>query len=409
MSQRQLKVLFLTSSYPRNADDSASIFLRYLAEQLAERGLEVHVLAPADGKGGASVEDKVTVHRFQYLPISLQGLAYGSGILPTLKRSPWLWLQVPFFLVAMTVKLARLIATKRIDLIHAHWLLPQGLVGLIGARLVGVPLIVSVHGTDAFALRGRSAKALKRLVLSRSAAWTANTASTAAAATHNSQLLPARIIPMGVDIALFSNGNPAALRRELPEAEYLILFVGRLIENKGCHILFQAIALLNAHARSRVTLWVVGNGDQREELDRAAHDLGIQEKIKFFGSVSHQRLPDFYSAADIVVIPSQLGPAGEAEGQGVVALEAFAARACVLATRSGGIASMVRDHSTGLLVEPGDPQALASAIEQLLNEPELRQRLTDKAFADVRDHYGWARIATEFEKLYREVLGFLRQ
>ena len=79
MSSGPLKVLFLASSYPRSRDDTASVFLRYLAEHLADCAVDVHVLAPAAGKGETVVEGKVTVHRFQYFPATLQGLAYGSG------------------------------------------------------------------------------------------------------------------------------------------------------------------------------------------------------------------------------------------------------------------------------------------------------------------------------------------
>jgi glycosyltransferase involved in cell wall biosynthesis len=409
MSSYPLKVLLLTSSYPRRRDDTASVFLRHLADHLADCAVDVHVLAPADGKGETLVEGKVTVHRFQYFPAALQKLAYGSGMLPNLKRSPLLWLQVPFFFMVMTYSLLRLLATQRFDVIHAHWILPQGLVGLAAARLFRVPLVVSVHGTDAFALRGQFAQALKRLVLKRSAAWTANTASTAAPVTRGSHLPQACIIPMGVDIAHLSSGNPAALRRELPELEYLVLFVGRLIENKGCHDLLQSLSFLSSEARSHTTLWVVGDGDQREPLEHAAQVLGVGEKVRFFGTVSQQRLPDFYAAADLVVLPSRLGSSGETEGQGVVVLEAFAARVCVVATRIGGITSMVRDHVTGVLVEPGNPIALSRAIEELLNEPALRQRITATAFSEVRERYSWTYIAKEFKTLYGEVIGPIRR
>jgi glycosyltransferase involved in cell wall biosynthesis len=308
----------------------------------------------------------------------------------------------------MTLALVRLLSTERFDLIHAHWLLPQGLIGLLGTLLFRLPLVVTVHGTDAFALQGNVATRLKRLVLNKANAWTTNTAMTANVISRDFSVREPRTIPMGVDIARFSGGNPELARSELPENEHLVLFVGRLIQNKGCDDLLRAISLLSLSSQSRTTLWIVGAGDQRTSLEQTARDLGIQEKVRFSGTVSHQQLPDFYAAADIVAIPSRLGSSGEMEGQGVVALEAFAARACVVATRIGGIISMVRDQSTGLLVEPGDPQALAMAIEQLLNEPELRQRLTDRAFAEVRNQYGWARIAFEFDRLYHEVLGSFR-
>jgi D-inositol-3-phosphate glycosyltransferase len=106
----------------------------------------------------------------------------------------------------------------------------------------------------------------------------------------------------------------------------------------------------------------------------------------------------------LVVIPSRLGPSGETEGQGIVVLEAFAARACVIATAIGGITSMVRDHATGALVEPGNSKALATALEQLLNEADLRQQLAANAFAEVCERYSWTRVAGDFAEVYRVIL-----
>jgi glycosyltransferase involved in cell wall biosynthesis len=403
MSQPPLKVLFLTSSYPRSKEDTASIFLRYLGEHLADAGIAVHVLAPADVKGGTIREGKIVVHRFQYFPSAWQTLAYGSGIMPNLKRSPWLWLQIPFFLLAMFTALLRLLATERFDLIHAHWILPQGLLALLSASLFRVPWIITAHGTDAFALRSRVASYLKRLVIRRSSSWTTNTFITADAILRNSRLIEPRIIPMGVDITRFSNGNPVSLRGELPEGEFLVLFVGRLVANKGCIELLTALSLLPPTTLARTTLWIIGEGNQKTQLQQTASDLAVAKKVRFFGTVSNHRLPDLYAAADLVVVPSLQGSSGESEGQGIVILEAFAARVCVLASRIGGIANVIRDNITGVLVEPGNVQELANAMKQLLNDAGLRRRLADKAFAEVNERYSWQQIAGEFAKLYREV------
>ena len=247
-----LKVLFLASSYPRNESDSAAVFLRYLAEALAAHGVEIYVLAPADGKSTSTIEAGIFVHRFQYFPVRWQKLAYGSGIMPNLKRSPSLWLQVPCFFVSQTLVALRLITQQRFDLIHAHWLLPQGLIGRISAVLSGIPLIVTAHGSDAFALKSTAAAWLKRLVVNQSNAWTANTEMTAAAIANEESARKPRIIPMGVDVARFSKGDGATLRSQLAQEETVILFVGRLIESKGCHDLLQALALLDSKRRARV-------------------------------------------------------------------------------------------------------------------------------------------------------------
>jgi teichuronic acid biosynthesis glycosyltransferase TuaC len=403
MSSLRAKVLFVTSSYPRNENDTSSVFLRYLAEHLTSHGVDVHVLTPADRKRATAVEGSITVHRFQYLPAAFQRLAYGSGMLPNLKRSPWLWVQVPFFLLAIIASLLFLLAKKRFDIIHAHWILPAGVAGLIGSRLFRVPLVVTTHGTDAFSLRSRSSRALKNLILRSSAVWTANTDSTAAAVLHHGSPR-CRIIPMGVDLSRFAGGNPAALRRELAEGELLILFVGRLIESKGCHDLLAAVSRLPPETRVRTKLWVVGEGNQRRQLQQIAVDLRIDQNVRFFGAVPQNHLPDFYAAADLVVIPSSQGSAGEAEGQSVVALEALAARSCVVATRIGGIPSMIHDRVTGLLVEPGNPAELSRAMEELLQHLVLRESLAANGSTTVHKHYDWSRIAGDFAKLYREVM-----
>ena len=403
MSSALLKVVFLTSSYPRHEGDTASVFLRRLAEHLSACEIDVHVLAPADGSGATTLEQKVTVHRFQYLPARMQQLAYGSGMLPNLKRSPSLWLQVPFFMIAMNRALGRLHAKEQFDLIHAPWILPAGLVGWLGSRRSGLPLIVSAHGTDAFGLSRGWQRALKKRVLQSSAAWTANTQSTADALPSASSVDPPHIFPMGVDLVHFSSGSRTFHRAGLSTGEFLLVFVGRLIENKGCHDLLRAFALLEPKTRSATKLWIVGDGDQRRELEQLSESLGVNDAVRFTCAVPQTQLPDLYAAADLVVIPSRPGSAGEQEGQSVVVLEAFAARACVLATRCGGIPGIVEDGVTGMLVEPGNPEAVARGIENLLNRPDLRARLAETAFSRLRGKYDWQTVAEAFSGLYREV------
>jgi glycosyltransferase involved in cell wall biosynthesis len=410
MTQQQaLKVLFLTSSYPRSHEDTASVFLRYLAEHLADRGLEIHVVVPADDSGGTTTEGKVAVHRFQYFPCRLQALAYGSGIMPNLKRSPWLWLQVPFFVLAMAYSLLRVIGREQIHLVHAHWILPQGLLGVAAKCLRHVPLVTTVHGADAFTLRGGLASALKRFVVAHSDAWTTNTPATSRAVDPAAITPRAHVIPMGVDTKLFAVGDPAGLRQQLPEREFLLLFVGRLVDKKGCRGLLEALTLLPPALQDRTTLWIVGDGDQRSQLEQTSNDLGLAEKVRFWGTVSNQRLPQFYAAADLFVAPSIEAGSGDTEGQGVVILEAFAGRACVLTTRVGGIEAVVCDNVTGVLVPPNRPRELALAIEKLLNDPDLRARLVKNAFREVKERYDWKRIAGEFESLYRTLANRRRQ
>jgi glycosyltransferase involved in cell wall biosynthesis len=390
-----LKVLFLTSSYPRNREDNAGIFLHHLARHLARRGLAVHVLAPAERNRKTWIQDGVTVHQFPYFFPSMQRLTYGSGILHNLKRTPWLWIEVPFFMAAMACAAVRLARREKPDLIHAHWLVPQGLIALLTKLLCGLPIVVTAHGSDAFRLKAMDF--LKHVVLRRSDAWTANSRATAEAV--NPATASPQIIPMGVDVERFQRCDRSRLRRELSIDDLVVLFVGRLVAGKGIDLLLQALSLLPAKLRARTIFWVVGDGHDASRLSRQSEELLRDLRFRFWGGVPNESLPDFYAAADLLV-----APASATEGQGVVLVEAFAARLCVLATRVGGIQDVVADGSTGKLVEPGNSKALAGAVETLLVDSDLRRRLADEGFLSARRNYAWETIAARFEDLYRRVV-----
>jgi glycosyltransferase involved in cell wall biosynthesis len=303
----------------------------------------------------------------------------------------------------MALALRRLIRTEQPNVIHAHWILPQGLIAVLTRYLYKVPVIVTAHGADAFAFRGQLVTRLKQFTLVKSDAWTANTRATAEAIGCAASLPSPDVIPMGVDVEQFSGGNPASLRRQLLPDDLLVLFVGRLVEKKGCHSLIKAFSVLRDDLRVRTSLWIVGQGQEYERLDSYATQLGVREKVRFWGAVSNHLLPDFYAAADLFVAPSIQAESGDTEGQGVVLLEAFAARRCVLSTRVGGIVDVVTDGATGLLVEPNDPNQLAAAMESLLRDRSLRNRLAENAFQTVTQRYRWEQVAAAFETLYRKV------
>lgn len=400
---RPLTVLMLTSSYPRAVEDTTSVFLRYLAERLHDRGIEVHVLAPADVEAGPCMENGIHVRRFRYWPRSRPGLAYGSGIVPNLRRNPWLWVQVPFFAAAQAVAALSAVRRVRPHVVHAHWVIPQGVTAALLNLLSGVPFVTTVHGADAFALGGRVLSAVKVAALRRSDAWTTNTARTARAIAGTEALPPPSVIPMGVDVDLFASGRRERLREGLPSDERIVLFVGRLVDKKGVEDLLRSFAGLPAAVGAGARLWIVGGGEREAALRALAAELGIADRTTFTGPVPNDRLPDYYAAADLFVGPSVVAESGDTEGQGVVFLEAFAAGLCVLATRVGGIAEVVEDGRTGRLVEPGRPVGLSRAMAELLEDDTLRSRLGAAARERARERYDWRRIAAEFEDLYREV------
>jgi len=404
MNHASLKVLMVASSYPRSPDDTSSVFLRYLVEHLRKTGADIHVLAPEDNAGHLKDSSDAAVTRFRYLPRAWQQLAYGSGILPNLRRRPLLWLQVPFFLIGMAIALFRITRKWRPQIIHAHWVLPQGLIAVFVGALTRVPVVVTLHGGDAFGLKSGPLSWLKRAALTHTAAWTANTSATANALRMTDGASSPYIIPMGVDVKRFASGRRGTYRQDIPAKDSIVLFVGRLVEKKGVDDLITAFSTLPEKLAENTWLWIVGGGDEESNLRALANRLGVSGRIRFWGKIPNADLPDIYAAADVFSGPSVVAASGDTEGQGVVFLEAFAARLCVLAAASGGIAEVVVDGLTGTLVPPRDPARLAAAMETLLANRELREKLAENAFRKVAETYAWEKVAGQFVSLYRSIL-----
>jgi glycosyltransferase involved in cell wall biosynthesis len=390
MSQA-LRVVFVVSSYPRYPGDSASVFLHHLAVHLRHHGITVTVLAPDDAQATQEPLDGVTVQRFRYaLRRSGQRLAYGSGMLPNLKHQPWLYLQLPVFMLALTWRLWRVSRQLRPDVLHAHWVIPQGLPTVILGRWLRVPVVLTAHGSDTLGMPGTKLAHLRRWIVNRAQAWTANSRATATALAQPPPRLTPSIIPMGINLAQFAQAQPVPR----PADKQVLLYVGRLIEKKGVRVLFDAYTTLDSTVRAQTVLWIVGSGDLQAELSQQAQGLPVH----FWGAMPNAELPALYAAADLVVMPSL------SEGQGVVALEALASGKALLASQVDGLAEMLRHEVTAYLVPPGEVTALKDALLRLIGDPSLRTRLASQGQSWVQAHYDWPQVAARFAQLYRELV-----
>lgn len=395
------RVLQLTSSYPRNENDNSSIFLRNLFQYLSENGDDIHVLAPHDSQVAKhNIDSKIKAHWFKYFPFSKQKLAYGSGILPNLKGNRWLMFQVPFYIISMTLTLIFICRKLKPNIIHAHWIIPQGFIAVIVGKLLNIPVIATAHGGDAFALNSRWITKLKILTLNNCAAWTANTKETANAFGNISKVPQPLIIPMGVNVEYFKKGSPHKFINS--ENRDIILFVGRLVEKKGVRYLINAFAHYSKKTQNECTLWIIGDGILRSELEQYALSLRISDRIIFFGAVKNKELRDYYSSATIFVAPSISDSEGDTEGQGVILLEAMACHTPIIASSIGGIPEIITNNETGILVRPEDPVELANAISSLLSNKRKAQYLASRAFDIVQNKYDWQVISDKFTSIYKK-------
>jgi len=210
-----------------------------------------------------------------------------------------------------------------------------------------------------------------------------------------------RVISAGVDLDFFRPMDKQTARRKLHLEGYgrVLLFAGRIEPIKGLDLLLQAMTHL-PNGRTTRLLVVGGNAGKADEVARLSSlvdNLGINNKVDFVGAVAHEEMPLFYNAADICVIPSHH------ESFGLVAVEALASGTPVVASRVGGLASIVRDGETGYLVEERSPEALAMYLCLLMSEDNIRESMAKAARPSVLK-FDWSSTARRVLSVYRELI-----
>ncbi len=397
------RICLLTSNFPRWDGDATTPFVLHLAQDLIKLGWQVEVLAPhAPGAARHEVLDGVSVRRFRYLwPASQQTVCYQGGALINLRMHRTNWLKLPLLVFFEWLALMALLARGRYDLINAHWILPQGFVAVAVAWLFRKPVVTTVHGGDVFGLRGGLMLRFKRFALRRATAVTVNSSATETAVLEIAPGLQSiHRIPMGVSVPVSpTDADAATLRNRFRRGGGpLLVFVGRLVEEKGISDLIRAVALLVAELPD-ATVMILGDGQERADMEALASRLDVSDRVHFLGWVESEEVPAYLAAADIFVGPSKRAANGWVEAQGLTFVEAMLARTPVIATRSGGIPDAVRHEETGLLVPEGRPDEIAAAIRRLVADPSLASRLKDSGHALALRDFTRERAANRFAVL----------
>lgn len=399
------RILCLTSNFPRWPGDSTTPFVLHLAQDMQELGWDVDVVAPhAPGAARNEVMDGIAVERFRYLwPTSSQTVCYEGGAIGNLRRRPSNYLKLPALVAAETAAVVARVRRRHYDIVHSHWLLPQGFAGGIASTLGGVPQVTTVHGSDVLALRARWLRPFKRSALRRSALITVNSSITEAAVRHiEGFTTPVVRIPMGVDTTKID--SDARIVREL-RSRYrrgdgpLVVFVGRVVEEKGVSDLIDAVELLLPELPNTSAV-IVGDGSAKSNLERSVTARSLGEHIKFAGWVDSHHVPNYLRAADVFVGPSRMSASGGREAQGLTFLEAMASETPVVATRSGGIVDFIADGETGLLVSEASPREIAQTVRRLVHSPHFAQGLAAAGRQRVVDGFSRQATAAAFDRQF---------
>jgi len=388
-----MRILVLTHNYPRFDRDPAGGFVRRIALAAASQGAEVLVLAPhAPGLGLFASEGSLRLQRFRYAPEPLERVAYTGDLHRRAAASPLYALGVALLFAGFLRAARAAVREFAPQVVHAHWWLPGG---WVAARL-GIPFVVTCHGSDVRLLERPLFRRAARRVFRRAGAVTAVSRFLAEDLQRlvGNALNVVHPLAMPVDTALFRTG------RLTPKAvPARVLYAGNLIETKGVDVLIRAFAAV----RSRGTpcrLKLLGEGSAEPSLRALARELGVSDP-EWSPFVKQDQMPAEYGAATVTVLPSR----GKAEGLGLALVEALLAGSAVIGTMAGGIPEVIRNGETGLLVPDGDVEGLATALERMLTDPAFCGRTIAAGQAYVEERFAPDRAVAPFLALYAELAG----
>ena len=396
------KVLAIASTFPRWENDASPRFVYDLSNRLAYN-YDVIVLAPHH-KGALKKEKlgRVDARRFAYFkPESMQKLCYDGGIIPNMKSSFLAKMQMPLLIITEFFSACSIIKKEKISLIHAHWILPQGLVGVFLKKLFKVPLLVTIHGSDLFPLKNILFKKLQKLAVKNANFITVNTEAT------KKELLArfpeasgkVKVIPMGVNSDFFK-------KLRIKPAKYsknrILLFVGRLSDQKGLQYLIDALPEI-VRKEPAAKLLIIGDGPFKADLEEKINENKANGHVEFLGSLPASEVVKYHNYADVFVLPSLANNTGT-EALGLALMEAMSSECAVVGTNVGGIPSLIRNGRNGILVSQKDPKQLAGAIIALLQNKKKAEAMGKNASAFIRKNYSWEKVGGEFIIIYKNLI-----
>lgn len=388
-----MRVCVLCPGWPGKVNPWNGIFIKGQATSLSNLNCDTSVVTARVFKEDLLFrkDGNLKVYRF-WFP-SQRKLLAEYGKIPVVR--------IGFYLISGILKTLRVVRKEHCDLIHAHWVIPTGFIAVIAGKMLGKPVIITAHDADITTLPQRS-KIAARIIrftlhhadLIISVSQTLNDTIKRNLAIGSEKV---RIIPLGIDQKRFKgiDKQMARHRLNLPERSKIVLFVGALLEVKGLSYLFEAIP--QVATRHKEALFVlIGQGPLEAELKAKAKNLNLEDRVKIEGSKSHEEIPLWVSAADILILPSL------SEGLPMTVLEALAVGLPVVASRVGALPEVVRNGQNGMLIDPGNSGSIVQTLDSILEDETLLSNL--RSGAALPPQYNLHEVAQEIKGVYQQVI-----
>jgi glycogen(starch) synthase len=296
----------------------------------------------------------------------------------------------------------------KIDVFHAHdWLVATAGIGL--KHVFRKPLLVTMHSTEMGRRDGLHTNTEK--MIHETEAWLTYEAWKVICCSDymvshvkwafglpEDKLV---MVPNGVNTNVYEGIEKEDLKSfrakfALPE-EKIVLYVGRLVYEKGIHVLVNAVPKILEKVDAKFI--IVGSGYMKEQLSNIVRSMRLEHKVLFLGFVDDETLLKLQKCADVSVVPSLFEPFG------IVALEAMAAKSPVVVSDTGGLSEIVDHDLTGVKAYPNNPDSLAWGITKILLDENYKRHIRENAYRKVQEKYDWERIAQQTKRIYEAVLG----
>ena len=398
----------LTHNYPRFPGDFSGTFVAALCAEFARQQQEVTVWAPYDPAYVRPLGGEVRVRLYRYAwPDHLHRLGYMRTMQADLALRLEAYALSPLLFAAGIRTVLRDARRLQPAVLHAHWLLPNGFIAAVASRRLGIPLVISVPGSDAQVARQNPLfRSMARFALRQASLLTANSAELRdAVAAIGADLGKFDMIIYGVDPGEL-RPDPAGVaelrdRLAIPAGATVVLCVGRMVPKKGFDVLIRALAAAPLQDRAVVAV-MVGEGDGKAAWQQLAQKLGVAARLRWVGNVPKDQIGVYYNLGDCLAMPSVSRPA---DGLNVCVLDAMSCGKPVIASTVAGNPLAVVDGETGFLTPEQEPEALAAAIARLADDGELRQRMGAASRARIEQELGWPHLARRYRRHFERISG----
>jgi glycosyltransferase involved in cell wall biosynthesis len=383
-------ILFLTNAYPDFDSSYRGIFIKKMATLLQKEGYQLSVVTPRIFKGSHSfeIQERIKVYRFPFFS--------GYKLLIEYEKIPYL--RMIFYYIMGSIFSIYAILKNKCDVIHAHWVIPTGLIGVWVGTLLRKPLIITIHGSDLRMALEKSG-VLKKIFIyvCKNAACLNCVSKVQKTELERLGISNEKIstIPMGIDAVFLETGKNRA--EESRNRSITILSNRNLLPIYNVSLLIRAIPII-LKEEPETKFQIAGDGTEKESLERKVKELNISSSVRFLGRVLHEEMPTLLSQADIYVSTSLY------DGTSVSLLEAMGSGAFPVVTDIPANREWITNGENGFLVSLNDEKFLAKKIAEVIKDRDLIERSRDNNFCLVKEKALWPVTIAKTKEIYKMVL-----